>query len=146
MVHLNDIPNGNIADSRMFVPSALPEGSDLAFLGSQKPDDLSCAVAEGHIDPMTHEPFIVSIVDGIVYVAPPGSKASHQLEPARLTVPAASRPSLPTKPYAGRHSQSGGMSDLLHTSNGALCLPFIAIASALDLLDSNVGDRASLNG
>lgn len=118
MVHLNDIPNGNIADSRMFVPSALPEGSDLAFLGAQKPDDLSCAVAEGHIDPMTHEPFIVSIVDGIVYVAPPGSKASHQLEPARLTVPAASRPSLPTKPYTGRHSQPGDMSSLLHTSNG----------------------------
>ena len=90
MVHLNDIPNGNIGDSRMYVPSALPEGSALSFLGAHKPDDVSCAVAEGRLDPMTLEPFVVHVVDGIVHVRPPQHHSGDYR--ARVSAPAACQP------------------------------------------------------
>lgn len=112
MVHLNAIPNGNIADSRMFVPSALPEGGDLSFLGAQKPDDVSCAIAAGRIDPMTHKPFVVTVVDGIVHVAPPEQELINQHP--RVTAPATVR----STQMLGR--QPTEIVSLFHKSNGMI--------------------------
>eukprot|EP00892_Ulva_mutabilis_P007615 jgi/Ulvmu1/5225/UM022_0018.1 len=114
MVHLNDIPNGNVGDSRMYVPSALPEGTELAFLGAQKPDDISCAVAEGRVDPMTHKPFVVHVVDGIVHVEPPEQDLSHHC--ARISAPAAyqQHSQIHTQPVDRHNNQTKHMGILHH--------------------------------
>jgi hypothetical protein len=71
MVHLNDVPCNDLRHSRMHIPAAAPEGLDsteLAFLGVTKPDNISSAIVNGTIDPMTHNSFNVSLVGGVVHV------------------------------------------------------------------------------
>lgn len=101
MVHLNDLPSNSIADSRLFIPAALPDAEErtaLSFLGPIKPDDVNSAIARGEINPMTHQPFRVERVGEVVHVTSGDRNDAAQLPfvPApRRTAPASFEPNLP---------------------------------------------------
>lgn len=128
MAHLNDLPNNRIADSRLFIPGAIPdcgERTALSFLGPIKPDEINSAIARGEINPMTHQPFRVERVGEIVHITSGVNDGATQLTLApapRRTAPASFQPhgshvglSGHRKPSLG-HSQPGVLPRILLTS------------------------------
>jgi hypothetical protein len=117
MAHLNDLPNNNIADSRLFIPAALPsaeEQTSLSFLGPIKPDEINSAIARGEINPMTHQPFRVEKVGEIVHVTScdlDGSASQLPLAPPlRRSAPVMRQPHAPHVGALGCRQLSLGLS------------------------------------
>lgn len=115
MAHLNELPNSSIADSRLFIPSALPDAAEreaLSFLGPVKPDDVNAAIAKGDINPMTHQPFRVQQVGDIVHVTSGDQVASPELkltQAPRKTAPASLQPHMPHVSLGGHRKASLGV-------------------------------------
>ena len=116
MAHLNDLPSNSIADSRLFIPAALPDAKEraaLSFLGPIKPDDVNSAIARGDINPMTHKPFRVERVGDVVHVTSGDINPAAQLPfaPApRRTAPASLEPKVPHVGLSGHRKPSLGQS------------------------------------
>ena len=74
LVHLHDLPGGDIAQSRLHVPRAVPADAAHNFLGPIKPNDICADIAEGRVDPLTHRRFVVLSVAGVTHVVLEGEQ------------------------------------------------------------------------
>lgn len=68
LVHLYDVPDGRLQNSRWLVARALPADDSLPFLGPLKPTELCSRIACGLVDPLSSKPFVVHRIGGIVHV------------------------------------------------------------------------------
>ena len=88
LVHLHELPGGDIAQSRLHVPRAVPADGALDFLGPVKPNDICADIAEGRIDPLTHKRFVVLSVNGVTHVVLEGEEPANMQVSPGLSAPA----------------------------------------------------------